>query len=317
MFAFLVSLALHLSLATTRTAVSWWDFVPAVKATPLPVAAAVPRPEIPTLPVKKDADRLGVETSARAAVVVDWKTGAALFEKDADEPMSIASVSKLMTALVVLGANPDWKKQITLTAADMRAGAVPYLSPAETVTVQDLLGMSLVASSNEATIALAKSTGMTLDEFTAKMNETAAKIGMTNSHFNEPTGLDEGNKASARDVALLIRTALTSPEVRAMVVRQAYDFTALTGREHHARATDELLGSFLDKAPYRLLGGKTGFINEAGYCFGAAAENADGDRVIAVVLGADSKEQRFSEVKALIYWSFDAYAWPAKAVSMR
>jgi D-alanyl-D-alanine carboxypeptidase len=84
----------------------------------------------------------------------------------------------------------------------------------------------------------------------------------------------------------------------------------VSGLPHSARSTDELLGSFLDREPYKLLGGKTGFIQEAGYCFGAAAENADGDRVIAVVLGADSKELRFQEVKSLIYWSFDAYEWP-------
>lgn len=309
MFALIVALAMYVTLSPVRPALSVMDLVPAARTRSLPLAAAAPR-DIPRAPIKTDPTRLGIDTTARAAVAVDWKTGAPLFEKNADEPMAIASVTKLMTAIVVLSGDPDWQQELQMLGSDQRAGNVPYLIPGEVVTVENLFGMSLVASSNEATIALARSTGMTPEEFAAKMNETAAKLGMANSQFVEPTGLHSGNVASARDVALLIRTAFTYPEIQAAAKRREYSFVAKTGLAHAARSTDELLGSFLDQAPYKLLGGKTGFIQEAGYCFGAAAENIDGDRVIAVVLGADSKDLRFREVKALIYWSFDAYEWP-------
>ena len=316
MFSLIVALAMYLTLSPLRPAISVADYLPSANARTLPLAAVVPRQAVPRAPVKKDPARLGVETTARAAVAVDWKTGAALFEKNADEPMAIASVTKLMTAIVVLSNHPTWKREIEMLGADQRTGNIPQLIPGEIVTVEDLFGMSLVASSNEATTALARSTGLTNDEFVAKMNEAAVKIGMTQSTFVESTGLDSGNKASARDVALLIRHAFTYPEIQAAAKRREYSFVAKTGMAHAARATDELLGSFLDQAPYRLLGGKTGFIQEAGYCFGAAAENGSGDRVIAVVLGADSRELRFKEVKSLIYWSFDAYEWP-KSLSQR
>lgn len=277
----------------------------------LPIAAeASVRSPAPGSPAKKDESRLGIETTARAAVAVDWTTGAPLFEKNADEPLAIASITKLMTALVLLSSDPDWQSVITMNADDQRSGNVPYIKTGERVTVENLFNMSLVASSNEATVALARSTGLSLDDFANKMNEMAAKVGMTNSHFTEPTGLDGDNVASARDVALLLRTAFTRPEIRDAARLKSYSFTALSGMPHSVRSTDELLGSFLDRDPYKLLGGKTGFIQRAGYCFGAAAENADGDRVIAVVLGTDSKELRFKEVKALIYWAFDAYQWP-------
>ena len=316
MFSFIVALAMYLTASPARPAAAISEFLQP-RPRPLPVAAvAAQRGDTSHAPAKKDASRLGVETTARAAIAVDWKTGAPLFEKNADEPMAIASVTKLMTAIVTLASGPEWRKQVEIGGGDQRAGNVPYLIPGETVTVEDLFGMSLVASSNEATVALARSTGMAPEAFVAKMNETATKIGMTQSTFVEPTGLDGGNKASARDVALLIRTALTYPEIQAAVKRREYSFTAKSGLPHAARSTDELLGSFLDKAPYKLLGGKTGFIQEAGYCFGAAAENGDGNRVIAVVLGADSKDLRFKEVKSLIYWSFDAYEWP-KSLSQR
>lgn len=289
------------------------DLLPSGRQT-LPLAAEAAAKPVATFasgaPRKADDSRLGVDTTARAAVAVDWTTGAPLFEKNADEPMAIASITKLMTAIVLLSTTPDWQAEVTMLPGDQRSGSVPYLRTGETVAVENLFNMSLVASSNEATVALARSTGLDAETFVSRMNETAAKIGMTNSRFTEPTGLDDANVASARDVALLLRTAFTRPEIRDAAKLKSYSFTALSGQPHFARSTDELLGSFLDREPYKLLGGKTGYIQQAGYCFGAAAENADGDRVIAVVLGADSRELRFQEVKSLIYWSFDAYEWP-------
>jgi D-alanyl-D-alanine carboxypeptidase len=134
---------------------------------------------------------------------------------------------------------------------------------------------------------------------------------MTNSNFVEPSGLDPENRASARDVAALIRAALSSPTINAIVSTREYSFVAKDGRPHVVRSTDELLGSFLTRPPYEFLGGKTGYLDEAGYCFGAAARDGRGNRLIAVVLGAPSKDQRFAEVKSLMYWAFDAFEWPA------
>ncbi len=311
MFSLLVALAMYVTFAPAKPALSVNALRPFLLRTrSLPLAAAMPRPEIVRAPTKKDDTRLGIETTAKAAVVLDWKTGAPLFEKNDDEPMAIASITKLMSAIVVLSQKPDWKKEVEFFSTDEPSGGVQYLLPGEKVTVQDLFNMSLVASSNGATVALARSTGLTSAEFVSKMNEMAAKLGMTKSHFTDPTGLASTDEASARDVALLIRTALTYPEIQAAVQQKKYSFRAITGLDHAVRSTDELLGSFLDVAPNKFLGGKTGFIEEAGYCFGSAAENADGNRVIAVVLGAESKELRFKEVKSLIFWAFDAYEWP-------
>lgn len=316
MFSLLVALTMYVALAPVRPALSVADYRPlVVRRQSLPLAAAAPKPVVPQAPVKKDVNRLGVETTAKAAVVVDWATGTALFEKDADEALSIASITKLMTALVVVADSPEWQKEIEVLASDERPGGIPYLVPGEVVTVENLFNVSLVASGNGATVALARSTGLTEEEFAAKMNEMAAKIGMTRAHFVDPTGLDPENVASARDVALLIRTALANPEIQAAAMRQSYSFRAKTGLNHAVRSTDELLGSFLDTAPYKFMGGKTGYLVEAGYCFGANAENGQGNRVVAVVLGASSKDLRFKEVKTLIYWAFDAYTWPPSSLS--
>ncbi len=314
MFSLLVALTMYLTFSPAKPGLSMTEYRPPRRAT-LPLAAVIPKPAAAP-PVKKDANRLGIETVSRAVMVADWKTGSSLFEKNADAPQPIASISKLMTALVFLDHDPDWDAVVEMHGSDQRPGGVPYLISGEKVTVRDLFNVSLVPSANEATVALARSTGYTDEEFAAKMNETAASLGMSGATFVEPTGLDSRNQATARDVAILVREALGRDEIREVVTKREYRFTAKTGLPHVVRSTDQLLGGFLDSAPYRFLGGKTGYIEEAGYCFGAAAEGPDKNGVVAVVLGAPTKELRFKEVKSLMYWAFDAYAWP-KALSAK
>jgi D-alanyl-D-alanine carboxypeptidase len=313
MFSLLVALTMYLVLQPAMPALSVDDYLPQrLRRSTLPLAAAAPK-KVPVAPVKKDPRRLGVDIKAKAAVVVDWRSGASLFEKNADEPLPIASITKLMTALVALGDKPDLGRTVDILGSDERPGGIPYLVPGEQVTVGDLLHLSLIPSANGAAVALARSTGRSAEEFVTKMNETAAGLGMTGTTFVDPTGLESGNTATARDVATLVRHALSIEKIREIASMRQYEFTALTGRHHSIRSTDELLGSFLSKPPYAFLGGKTGYLEEAGYCFGAAASNEGGDRVVAVVLGAETKEDRFREVKSLLYWAFDAYDWPAVA----
>lgn len=307
MFSLLVALTMYLVLQPVQPALSVRDFRPQLQHSTLPLAAAVKKQ--PSSPVKKDPNRLGVETNSKAAALIDWRSGATLFEKNADAPLPIASITKLMTAIVALSKDPDQSEPIEMLGSDLRQGNIPYLAPGEKVTMSDLLHLTLIASDNNAAVALARATGDSQADFVSDMNEKAKELGMKNAVFVDPSGLDPDNVASARDVAALIRHALTVPEISDIVTKRSYSFTALTGRAHSVRSTDELLGSFLSKPPYAFLGGKTGFLDEAGYCFGAAAQN-DGNKVIAVVLGADSKEERFRQAKSLMYWAFDAFEWP-------
>ncbi len=307
MFSLLVAITMYLAVAPTRPVLTVNDLRPKADPPHLSLAAPIVRP---AAPYKKDPARLGAATSAHSAVVVDWESGARVLEKNADEPASLASIPKLMTALVVLSTKTDWNKEVEIQGSDDRPGGIPYVAPGELVTVGDLFNLSLVASANNATVALVRSTGLTPEEFSRRMNQKASAIGMKNARFVDPTGLDPGNTASAADVAQLVKYALAESAIRAAVNRETYRFTARTGREHAVRSTDQLLGSFLSKPPYAFLGGKTGYLEEAGYCLGAAAENGDGRRVIAVALGADTIDQRFRDVKGLIFWAFDAFAWP-------
>ncbi len=316
MFQLIVALAFYLAMSPIRPALSLTDLEPpkaypdqhlSVSATR---AAELPTSEPEVAPVRKNEGRLGIETNAKAVAVLDWNSQQLLFEKNADEPMPIASITKLMTALVVLDTEPNWESVVEFILEDERIGDLPVLRPGDQVTVRDLFNLSLVSSSNDGSMALARSTGMSHDEFVRHMNLKAADIGMEGYYFVEPTGLDSRNSATAIDVARLIRAALNQEEIAETVLMRLYDFETIDdGASHRVWSTDRLLDSFLTKPPYSFLGGKTGYLREAGYCFGAAASNENGNKVIAVVLGANSKDQRFQEVKRLIWWAFDAWTW--------
>lgn len=314
MFSLLVALTMYLTLAPSHPALTAADFRPPERQATLPMAADNEHSTPADAPTKKDENRLGVETASRAVMVADWKTGASLFEKNADAPQPIASISKLVTALTVLDLRMDMDAAVVAKADDEKGG-IPYLLTGEEVTVRDLFNMMLVESSNGAAVALARASGLTTQEFAVRMNAAAEAAGMRGASFEEPTGLSANNVATAADVASLLRRALSRDEVRAAVGQRVYRLTTASGTQRAFYSTDELLGSFIDKDPYRFLGGKTGYIGEAGYCFGAAAENGDGNGVIAVVLGAPDKPTRFREVKSLMYWAFDAYAWPGQPIA--
>jgi len=310
MFALLVAFTLYMAFAPVQPALSAVDLGLRHQSF-LPLSSRFEGvDEGVDVPVMNDPARIGIETSARAATVIDWRTGRALYRKDADTPYPIASITKLVTALVVLDIGVPLDDVIEVWSSDMRSGNIPYIVPGERVKVSDLMHASLVASANGATIALARSSGLDEEQFAERMNRLAAEIGMDNARFVEPTGLDAGNVASAHDVAILIRHALENDIVRGIVLKDSYSFTAESGMYHSLRSTDALLDSRISEPPYGFLGGKTGYLPEAGYCFGAAAHDGDGERVVAVVLGAPTKQARFDEVSALIYWTFDAYEWP-------
>jgi len=314
MFSLIVALALYLAASPVRAA----DALGAYRAF-LPESA--PRPAVISqlaetarpAPVKKDQRRLGVEIRAASAAVLDWDSGAWLFEKDPDMARPIASLTKLVTVLTALDQDLDWDRRVDITEADFRSGSGEYLFVGETASVRDLFNLSLIASSNEAAAALARSTGLAEPEFVAKMNLKARELGLAAGHFVEPTGLDPADSASAHDVALLVKAAVGIPVIAETVVKKEYLYQPRAGVQRRARSTNLLLDSFISKPPFSLLGGKTGYLQEAGYCFGAAAADGDGHRVVAVVLGADTKEERFEAVKKLVYWVFDAFTWPAAA----
>jgi len=230
---------------------------------------------------------------ARCAVVIDPLTGQMLFEKNAEQATPIASLTKLMTAMVFLEQKPDLTREVEITREEIYGGGHTQLRNHEIVPLGDLLHMSLMASDNVATRVLARESGLARGDFIARMNAKAQEMDLKGTRFVELTGLDFNNVSTASDVARLLQAAAANPLIHSITTTASYEFT--TGRRDHVIGnTNRLL-----KSRYQILSGKTGYIHQAGYCF-ATWLRADGRDLIAVVLGAPTNATRFADVVRLV-----------------
>ncbi len=257
-------------------------------------------------PVKVDTDSFGIVTTARSVLVVDRDSGAVLFQKQPDQVRAIGSVTKLMAALVFLEAQPELSTYVTLDPElDYVGGGRQYVPFYQAMPLSDVLAASLVGSDNTATQALVRFSGMDLETFVARMNEMAAEFGMEQSRFADPTGVDPDNLSTARDLIKLLEAADANETVQAYMqsasVILAYGGTTVEN-------TNTLLTSFLNRGNYDVLGGKTGFLPEAGYVLATTVQEED-HAVHVIVMGAESKDARTDEAKGLAAWAFKTFAW--------
>ncbi|MFA6526689.1 MAG: serine hydrolase [Candidatus Buchananbacteria bacterium] len=258
------------------------------------------------------SDSLGVKVTAKSYIVVEPESGAVLYEKNSRDPRAIASITKLMTALVFLDTNPDWNKQITMQAGDFRDGAAPVLKVGDKVSVKDVFYAMMVASSNEAANALARSTGLSSEDFAYQMNLHAYLLQMNGSKFVEPTGLSASNQASAEDLIKLIKVAFSHSEMRKAGSTKNYTIRVINKNEiRNLSSTDKALKEDFgtDDNNYKIEMGKTGYIDAAGYCFASQVKDEKNRTLLIAVLGSSSTFDRFTDTKSLAYWVFNNYKW--------
>lgn len=259
-------------------------------------------------PVLRAEGAAAPAVTATAAVVFDVASKKVLYEKNPEEMATIASITKLMTALVVMDRQPDFTTEYVMQAGDRREGGRIYLYNGDRVTVNDLFNAMLVGSDNTAVIALIHALGLTEEQFVRAMNEKAYSLGLRTTTFADPIGLDPENRSTAFEVIELTRTALDDPVIRRTVLKDNYALTTKQGSTRVIASTDQLLGTDAD---FAIAGGKTGYLDEAGYCFTGGFSDAAGARtVITVVLGSATADTRFSETAALVEWTYDNYVWP-------
>jgi D-alanyl-D-alanine endopeptidase (penicillin-binding protein 7) len=231
---------------------------------------------------------------ARNAIVLDPATDQILYEKNADNPAPIASLTKLMTALVFLEQNPDLRRDVEVTTTELQGAGHSKLRNHETLSLYDLLHMSLMQSDNAATRVLARESGLSSEEFVDRMNEKAEELGLEHTRYVEFTGLDERNVSTASDIAKLLQVAADNTLIRDITTTPSY-FFASGRRLHQVVNTNRLLHSRFCEVNC----GKTGFISEAGYCL-ATWVRTRGRDLIAVVLGAPTNATRFADVVRLV-----------------
>ena len=236
-------------------------------------------------------------------LVRDTDTQEVLFEHRADHPRPIASITKLMTAMVWLDQEVDPEQVVTLTPRHM-LDPIGWKSPwqiGRAVRVGDLLRFALVASDNIAAVTLVEESGLPFDVFVSRMNDVAVDIGLKESVFHNVTGLDDRNSSTAEDVARLAEAALRYPEIQAACALREAVAEPVGDQEASIRsgATDRMLWDPF----WTVRVAKTGYTRLSGYCFAVVADAATGERVTMVFLGLDRDGKRFRQaerVKALL-----------------
>lgn len=266
--------------------------------------------EVIKYPVKVDPNSYGIVTSAQSALVVDKASGMMLLGKHPDSIRSIGSVTKLMTALVFLDEDPDLSQIVTLDPAiDLVEGGRIYLAFYDGMTLKDVLGASIVGSDNTATESLMRFSGLGREAFIERMNEKAKDLGMHSTTFTDPTGIDSSNMSTARDLMTLLQTAEQEEILHNYMTTDKLYITQNSGRVILIENTNQLLNSFLNQGVYRITGGKTGFLPQAGYVLATSVMH-NADEIYVIVLGADSKDARVSEASSLAAWAFKVFEWP-------
>jgi D-alanyl-D-alanine endopeptidase (penicillin-binding protein 7) len=237
---------------------------------------------------------------AAAAIIYNPETNQVLWEENSQSQRSIASITKVMTATVFLENNPDVSQPVTIARSDVFQASTTHLRANDHVTVDDLLHLLLIASDNAAARALARVSPQSSVAFIDRMNEKAAELGLTSTHYADPSGLLSDNVSSAYDMARLITNA--SSDERIASIMRTSEYTVRTDKRMITfHSTNHLLG----REDVEVRAGKTGFISKAGYCLATLLrlpQSQGGQQVAVVVLGARSNAGRFLETQNLFNW---------------
>jgi D-alanyl-D-alanine endopeptidase (penicillin-binding protein 7) len=235
---------------------------------------------------------------AAAAIAFNPETGEVLWQENGQAKRPIASITKVMTALVFLEDNPDLSQHITIERSDTYAASTTYLHANERIALNDLLHLTLIPSDNAAARALARVSHGGTASFVERMNEKAIELGLENTTFADPSGLNAANMSSAYDLSRLISYA-SNDERLASIMRIQRHTVQTSRRTISFNNTNKLLaGGEVD-----VMAGKTGFISKAGYCLATLLRLPQSQQTVAVVvLGAQSNTGRFWETRHLFNW---------------
>jgi len=243
-------------------------------------------------------DATSLSVASASALVLDQSTGAVLYEKNAQAVLPIASITKLMTAMVVLDGQPDLSEVLAITDEDVDAlkGTRSRLKVGTRLSREEMLKLALMSSENRAAAALSRYYPGGRDAFVAAMNQKAQILGMGDTRFRDPTGLTAANVSSARDLVKLVDEAHRYPLIREFSTTAESD-VRVAGRAQTYRNTNQLV-----KSPAWDIGlSKTGYINEAGKCLVMQAW-LNQKPVVIVLLDSWGKLTRIGDANRIKRW---------------
>ncbi len=234
---------------------------------------------------------------AESALLLNTDTNTISFQQNAFARRPLASITKLMTAMVALDHGIDFNKEANILPREYGVGGELVLTPGETVTMRDLFNASLLGSANNATEAYVRQLGISEEEFVQEMNRKAIALNLEQTEFFDVTGLNPKNVSTAYEVATLAHHAFsTYPEISKATSQKEYTFIVKgSGREHTIHNTNKLVLT----GNMEVTGSKTGFLYEAGYCLVVQGAGKNKDR-IAVVMNDISEDAQFAEISRLI-----------------
>lgn len=234
-------------------------------------------------------------TSYDARSVLMWDTARQeiFFQQNGFERLPIASLTKLMTAMIALDHGITWEQPASIELPEYVIGGRLLLHPGEEATMRDLFYASLLGSANNATLAYVRTLGITPEDFVEEMNRKAIALGLEQTHFVEVTGLDPDNVSTAYEIARLAEYAFAHyPQIRHATSAAEYSFTVRgSGRAHTLKNTNKLIS----ESGLSVFGSKTGYLDEAGYCL---VTHTDG--YIGVILGSRSEQGHFGDMQRLL-----------------
>jgi D-alanyl-D-alanine carboxypeptidase len=248
-----------------------------------------------------DGASRGPRVSAPSAIIADLDSGEVLFSRDADTPRSIASVTKLFSALALAATgSTDLDRSVCLGREHWPAmpGARSKFETGDCHTGWEYLGAALVASDNRGAMALPTVAGLDHHAFVARMTEVAGELGAATASFSDPAGLLDENTASARDVLKAVVAVSLHPDLGAVA-------SAPTWRIESDHGPRELGSTNRLVERHQTLAAKTGYTDTAHYCFATVVRTEDGRRLAVVVLGAPTSDARFRDTEALLRWARD------------
>lgn len=268
---------------------------------PIPV---LPPPELPVKIGTSTAPMFGVES----IMVKDHETGVILWGSREYTKHPIASITKLMTAIVLLERGPLPLEETAVVVPDDISDTHMYAG--DNYTIKNLWHAMLVGSSNKAARTLVDALVGSRASFVERMNQKALELGMTDTVFHDPTGLGDGNRATASDVAILLREAMRHEAIFTAVRIPEYEiFSRERNKKHKMWNTNWLLLGWIPHS-FDIRGGKTGYIPASGYNVAVQIANKDGRLLDIVVLGAETNEARFEIARDIAAWTFGNFEWP-------
>jgi D-alanyl-D-alanine endopeptidase (penicillin-binding protein 7) len=243
-----------------------------------------------------------LQLASTKALIVNQDTGETLYAKSTDTSTPIASVTKLMTAMVMLDMHLPMDEQVTVTDADVDTlkNTTSRLRVGSSLPRGDMLQLALMSSENRAASALAHSTPIGYSAFVAAMNRKAAELGMKQSHFADPTGLNSDNVSTAEDLVKMVKAAYQYPEIRKCSTSQSLDVPVYGLRRLvEFRNTNILIRKADDEWDIGL--SKTGYISEAGRCLVMQAKIGE-QPLIIVLLDSYGKSSRIADAQRIRKW---------------